>query len=347
MLSTGLRVATRSMHSLHRVPSTLVRTTASPMKTKAFNMQTSHAGRFQQCRPTSSAAKPDANALSWVTACATGGFAGVVSALTGVGGGIIILPTLAKYTSLTQQTINGTSIAAVTVSASVGSANYLMAGACNVPMAALVSCSSVFFTKIGVQLAHKLSQVHLRRVVGTAMLISVPFIYFKDHLQAMKRASGPATPLPLAQKLDLQFFNQHPSFSAYVDAISADIPSFAATNVKYLVAGALSGFISGLCGLGGGILMTTYLTAASDMTQGEIIGTSLLGIVPVGLSSTYHNLKKQSLHLPTALKIGVGLVAGVAITSKYITLNISQDNLRLVLGGTLGASALVMLRKTA
>ncbi|RHY35440.1 hypothetical protein DYB32_000071 [Aphanomyces invadans] len=81
------------------------------------------------------------------------------------------------------------------------------------------------------------------------------------------------------------------------------------------------------------------------MPQSHIIGTSLLGIVPVGLSSTYHNLKKQSLHLPTALKIGVGLVTGVAVTSKFITLQMSQDNLRLILGSTLATSAIVMLKK--
>ncbi|ETV87739.1 hypothetical protein, variant [Aphanomyces astaci] len=249
--SSALRVSRSMLHS--RVPSAIVRTSVKPMK--PFNIQTSHAGRVS-CRPTSSVAtKPSGNAISWVTACATGGFAGVVSALTGVGGGIIILPTLAKWTNLTQQTINGTSIAAVTVSASVGSANYLSAGACNVPMAVLVSCSSVFFTKLGVQLAHKLSQVHLRRVVGTAMLISVPFIYFKDHLQELKRSNGPAVPHELSDKLDLQFFNDHPSLSSYVDAVSTDKRGFAAVNAKYLVAGALSGFISGLCGLGGGILV--------------------------------------------------------------------------------------------
>ncbi|OQR98408.1 hypothetical protein ACHHYP_08653 [Achlya hypogyna] len=302
------------------------------------------AGRVQ-LRQSSSTVTKDANKLSWAVAGATGAFAGTVSALTGVGGGIIIIPTLAKWTGLTQQAINGTSIAAVTVSATVGSVNYLSAGCVNIPMAALVTCSSVFFTKIGVQLAHKLSQVHLRRVVGSAMLLSVPFIYFKQELQARRSDDSKSDNLSLERRLDLQFFSHHADTAAYLSAASKDLPLFAAVNAKYLLAGAISGFISGLCGLGGGILMTTYLTAASEMPQAEIIGTSLLGIVPVGLSSTYHNIKKQSVHLPSALKIGAGLVAGVAITSKFITLNVSQENLRLILGSTLATSAIVMLRK--
>ncbi|CAK4660872.1 hypothetical protein LEN26_014441 [Aphanomyces euteiches] len=334
--------STKGMQATHS-RNAFVRASMKPLK--PFTAQTTHGGKIA-FRQNSSVAKPDANALSWATATATGGFAGVVSALTGVGGGIVILPTLAKWTSLTQQTINGTSIAAVTVSATVGSVNYLSAGACNVPMAVLVSCSSVFFTKLGVQLAHKLSQVHLRRVVGSAMLFSVPFIYFKDRIKEMKKANGPSEPLPLSKKLDMQYYNDHPSFSSYLEAASADLPSFASENVKYLIAGALSGFISGLCGLGGGILMTTYLTTASDMPQAQIIGTSLLAIVPVGISSTYHNLKKQSLHLPSALKIGAGLVVGVGLTSHFVTLHVSQDNLRLILGSTLAASAISMLLKT-
>ncbi|EQC27842.1 hypothetical protein SDRG_14424 [Saprolegnia diclina VS20] len=301
-------------------------------------------GRLQ-LRQASSTVTKESNQMSWLVASGTGAFAGTVSALTGVGGGIIIIPTLAKWTGLTQQAINGTSIAAVTVSATVGSVNYLMAGCVNIPMAALVTCSSIFFTKVGVQLAHKLSQVHLRRVVGAAMLVSVPFIYFKDELQARRSDASKSDNISLEKRLDLQYFTHHADTSAYVDAVAKNFPHFCAVNAKYLVAGAISGFVSGLCGLGGGILMTTYLTAASEMPQADIIGTSLLGIVPVGVSSTYHNLQKKSVHLPSALKIGVGLVAGVAITSKFVTLNVSQENLRLILGSTLATSAIVMLKK--
>ncbi|KDO31476.1 hypothetical protein SPRG_04091 [Saprolegnia parasitica CBS 223.65] len=312
-------------------------------------MQTSRGaqvGRLQ-LRQASSTVTKESNQMSWLVASGTGAFAGTVSALTGVGGGIIIIPVNAgQVTGLTQQAINGTSIAAVTVSATVGSVNYLMAGCVNIPMAALVTCSSIFFTKVGVQLAHKCAQPSApapRR--GAAMLISVPFIYFKHELQARRSDASRSDNISLEKRLDLQYFTHHADSSAYVDAVAKNFPHFCAVNAKYLVAGAISGFVSGLCGLGGGILMTTYLTAASEMPQADIIGTSLLGIVPVGLSSTYHNLQKKSVHLPSALKIGVGLVAGVAITSKYVTLNVSQENLRLILGSTLATSAIVMLKK--
>ena len=43
------------------------------------------------------------------------------------------------------------------------------------------------------------------------------------------------------------------------------------------------GFAAGLLGVGGGILMTTYMSLFSDMDQISAVGTSLVAIVPIGL----------------------------------------------------------------
>ncbi|OWZ16833.1 hypothetical protein PHMEG_0009316 [Phytophthora megakarya] len=294
---------------------------------------------------------------------ATGGLAGVVSALTGVGGGIILIPSMAKFTSLSQQAINGTSLGAVALASSVGAWNYLSSGACNVPLALTTTVPAIIATKYGVRTAHRLSSKKLSLVVGTAMLVCSPLIFLKNSPYMPKWSDS-------QDRLDLQFYvpqqkdldktrqsvgegEDHPSVAAtsaavsaeYIERVKADWEGFARVNAKYVFAGAAAGFISGLCGLGGGILITSYLTAASDMPQATIIGTSLLSVVPTAASSTVHNLRAKSIHLPTAARIGGSLAAGVYITSKYITLDMSEDVLRGVLGTTLGAAALVMMRR--
>ncbi|CAI5728712.1 unnamed protein product [Hyaloperonospora brassicae] len=296
---------------------------------------------------------------------AAGSVAGLVSGLTGVGGGIVLIPVLAKFTSLSQQVINGTSIGAVAIAASVGAYNYIQSGACNVPLALATTVPAIFATKYGVQTAHRLSSPKLSLLVGAAMLACSPLIFLKNSSHMPKWSDG-------QNPLDLQFFVPqqkdlektqsilesskavYPSSAAnlstavskqYVARVQADWTGFAAVNVKYAFAGAAAGFISGLCGLGGGILITSYLTAASDMPQATIIGTSLLSVVPTAASSTIFNLRAKSVHLPTAARIGGSLALAVYGTSKYITHDVPEDVLRGVLGTTLGAAALIMMRR--
>ncbi|KAF1773318.1 Transmembrane protein TauE-like [Phytophthora cactorum] len=265
---------------------------------------------------------------------ATGGVAGMVSALTGVGGGIILIPAMAKFTTLSQQAINGTSLGAVAIASSYG-----------------------------VRTAHRLTSKKLSLVVGTAMLLCSPLIFLKNS-PYMPKWSDSQDPLDLQffvpQQKDLEKARQsmkqgeeHPSVAAtsatvsaeYMERVKADWAGFAMVNAKYVFAGVAAGFISGLCGLGGGILITSYLTAASDMPQPTIIGTSLLSVVPTAASSTVFNIRAKSIHLPTAARIGGSVAVGVYVTSKYITHDVPEDVLRGVLGTTLGAAALVMMRR--
>ncbi|CAI5703712.1 hypothetical protein KXD40_007856 [Peronospora effusa] len=292
---------------------------------------------------------------------ATGALAGIISGLTGVGGGIVLIPAMARFTSLPQQAINGTSLGAVAIAATVGAYSYIESGACNVPLAAIATIPAIIGTKYGVQIAHRLTSKKLSLIVGSAMLGCSPLIFLKNS-PYMPKWSDKQDPL------DLQFFvpqhkdleearasedGKHSSIAAistavsaeYMERVKADWKSFALVNAKYVVAGAAAGFISGLCGLGGGILITSYLTAASDMPQATIIGTSLLSVLPTAASSTAFNLRAKSVHLPTATRIGGSMGIAVYVTSKYITHDVPEDILRGVLGTTLGAAAFIMMRR--
>ncbi|KAF1321927.1 Gpn-loop gtpase 3, partial [Globisporangium splendens] len=251
--------------------------------------------------------------------------------------------TLAKFTSLSQQAINGTSIGAVTLSASIGAWNHFESGACNYPLAFMTTIPAIICTRYGVATAQRLSSKRLSLVVGTAMLACSPLIFLKNSPHFPKLNTGDQDPL------DLQFYGQplkEGQTVPYIERVERDVPGFAVANAKYLAAGAFAGFISGLCGLGGGILMTAYLTAASDMPQEHIIGTSLLSIVPTAASSTYFNIKAKSIHIPTAIRVGGALAVGVYVTSKYVTHSVPEDVLRGILGTTLSAAAIVMMRRS-
>ncbi|GAB9476973.1 hypothetical protein Gpo141_00014031 [Globisporangium polare] len=311
--------------------------------------------------------------VSLAMGLAAGGFAGVLSALSGVGGGMVLIPAVAKMTNFSMQTVNGTCLGGLTAGAAVGAYNYSQADACNYPLALLTSIPAIAFARVGVRAAHRVSSKTLSTIVGCGMLASVPFIVLKNseflkqleakaaesaHLK--KAADKPANPL------DLQYYHTSPKKSeggnseeplrvvpqpkndaALLEAITKDPLAFAVANLRYVAVGAFAGFISGLCGIGGTMVTTTYLTAGTDMPQAVVIGTTLVSVLPMAMSANYYNYKSKSIHVPTALKIGGSLVVGVYCTSKFILeyQKVPEDFLRAVLATAIGAASIAMIRR--
>jgi uncharacterized protein len=286
----------------------------------------------------SSSSSSSAGGLSLAASVTIGGCAGVASALTGTGGGIILIPVLAKLTKMTQQTINGTQHGAITFSAAVGAATHWQSGACNVPLAVVATIPSIVCARLGVQLAQRIPSKKLSLAVGLAMLASSPIVVTKDspQLPNLNRAAHP---------LDLQRYHATENRQQFFTSVRRDLPAFLISNAKYAIVGGLAGFVSGLVGVGGGVLVTAYLTAATSLPQETIIGTSLLSIVPTSASAAYSALRTKTIHVPTAVRLGGSLGLGVLLTSTFVTHEVPEEVLRSILATTVGAAALVMMRR--
>ena len=75
--------------------------------------------------------------------------------------------------------ITATSLCAVSVSTAVAAVSYSSQGYANIPIGILLSISAVAASKFGARLNHKLPGKTLSKLLGVAMLISVPFIFLK------------------------------------------------------------------------------------------------------------------------------------------------------------------------
>lgn len=275
-------------------------------------------------------------------------------------------------TNFSMQTVNGTCLGGLTAGAAVGAYNYSQADACNYPLALLTSIPAIAFARVGVRAAHRVSSKTLSTIVGCGMLASVPFIVLKNseflkQLQAKAASAHLRVDAKPANPLDLQYYHTKPkkpegdsedavtaaaaaqpkNDAALLEAISKDPLVFAAVNLRYVAVGAFAGFISGLCGIGGTMVTTTYLTAGTDMPQAVVIGTTLVSVLPMAMSANYYNYKNKSIHVPTALKIGGSLVVGVYCTSKFILeyQKVPEDVLRAVLATAIGAASIAMIRR--
>ena len=89
--------------------------------------------------------------------------------------------------------------------------------------------------------------------------------------------------------------------------------------VAAIALGVAGGFVSGLLGVGGGVLFVPALALVLGLGQHEAEATSLLAIVPVALVGAARQRRYGNLRLPEALQIGAlavgGTVAGVALAN--------------------------------
>ena len=108
-------------------------------------------------------------------------FAGILSGMIGVGGGIIIVPALIYFLGLSQLNAQGTSIALMLPPIGILAAmNYYKAGALNVKYAIIISLAFIVGGYLGSKLSITyISEEHMKKIFGTILLfVSLKMIFF-------------------------------------------------------------------------------------------------------------------------------------------------------------------------
>jgi hypothetical protein len=99
-------------------------------------------------------------------------FAGVLSGLLGIGGGIFVIPALVLLLGLSQKTAQGTTLAMMVPPIGLLAAwAYYKAGFVDLKVAGLMCIGFFFGGFLGAKFATALSEPMLSRIFGVAMLI--------------------------------------------------------------------------------------------------------------------------------------------------------------------------------
>ena len=114
---------------------------------------------------------------------------------------------------------------------------------------------------------------------------------------------------------------------------------------RAVVVGALAGFLSGLFGVGGGILIVPGLVLLTRMEQRLAHGTSLTAIIPIACSGVVGYLLADEIDWPVGGLVAMGAVAG-AIAGTYALRVLPQHTLRLAFAVMMVATAVRMLAGT-
>lgn len=193
---------------------------------------------------------------------------GYFSGLFGVGGGVVLVPTL-MLLGVNQRLAAGTSTAAILPTAIVGAITYGLTGHVDWVAALLIAIGVIAGAQLGTYLLARLP----RTVLFWSFLGFLAVVAVSLWLVVPQRD----------------------------DTIALSVPVGAAL----IGVGMLTGVLSGLMGVGGGIILVPILMfffGASDLVAK---GTSLAMMVPGSISGTLGNLKRGNVDLRMAAVIGI------------------------------------------
>lgn len=200
---------------------------------------------------------------------AIGVVAGVLSGLFGVGGGVIVVPALMAFVGMDQRRASSTSLVAIAPAAVVGALTYGLQGEVDWLAALTLAVGSVAGAPLGARLLRRLPLRVLPWIfVGFIAVVLVSLVV------AVPSRGG-----------DVRY--------GLVEAI------------VLLGIGLLSGVLSGLVGVGGGVVIVPGLELV--LGAGDLLakGTSLLTMIPTSVSGTIANLRRGSVDLRIGLTVGI------------------------------------------
>lgn len=194
---------------------------------------------------------------------------GFFSGLFGVGGGIILVPLLILALGYSQRLASGTSLAAVLPTVVAGLIGYASAGSVDWVAGGVLALGAVGGSLFGTWLLHRLPQ-RLLRWMFVAFLIAVAIRMF---FLVPDRGAG------------LEFG--------------------VATVAGLLVLGLVVGVLSGLLGIGGGVIVVPALMLLFGVGDLVAKGTSLLMMIPTAITGTIANAARHNVDLRAAAVIGL------------------------------------------
>ncbi len=241
-------------------------------------------------------------------------FAGFLGALTGLGGGVVIVPVLALLFKIDIRYAIGASLVSVIATSSGAAVAYVRDGLSNIRIGMFLEVATTLGALVGAYLTAKISGHYIAIIFGTVLLYSA-----YSSLRKKREEMSSAAPDPLATKLRLS--------GTYKE--QAGVEQYTARRVPLgfgIMFGA--GTLSGLLGIGSGAVKVLAMDQAmglpfkvSTTTSNFMIGVTAAASAGVYLSRGYI---QPGIAMPVMLGVLGGSVigAGVLVKTRIKTLRI-------------------------
>ncbi|HEX2530931.1 MAG TPA: sulfite exporter TauE/SafE family protein [Burkholderiaceae bacterium] len=188
---------------------------------------------------------------------------GAVLGLTGAGGGILAVPALVAGMGWTMQQAAPIALIAVAGGAAVGAVEGWRRKLVRYRAAMLMAATGVPLTALGVRVAQAVPQQWLMGVFAAVMLLAAAHLLRRSAVHTTRHAAAPSR----------------------LGQINAETGRFDwswSTGLLLAAIGALTGFMTGLLGVGGGFVVVPMLRRFTNVSMHGIVATSLLVVALVG-----------------------------------------------------------------
>lgn len=221
--------------------------------------------------------------------------AGVLAGFLGIGGGTVMVPVMVALGLSGVQAV-GTSTLAILVIALAGSVQNWRMGYLNLNNVLLLGLPAVITSFVGTALANYFPEYLLLAAFGLFLLFNIYLIGVKKRVVSRaKQQENDAAP------------------AGNADGAGAMNPVVARG-----IIGGTAGFLAGLFGVGGGVVMVPMQILLLKEDIKTAIQTSLGAIVITGLSACiWHSLDNNVQYL-TGIVLGVGGLVGVQISTRFL-----------------------------
>ena len=231
--------------------------------------------------------------------------AGLVGALTGLGGGVVLVPLLTLFFKVDIRYAIGASLVSVIATSSGAAAAYVKEGFSNIRIGMFLEIATPFGALVGANLATRVSTQSIAVVFGVVLLFSA---YFSRKPRSQAQRNLPPDPLATRLRLNSSFPDSEAPRSYNVQRVPT---GFA------LMFGA--GTLSGLLGIGSGAMKVLAMDQAmripfkvSTTTSNFMIGVTAAASAGVYLSRGYID---PALAMPVMLGVLAGSLLGASCWS--------------------------------
>ncbi len=247
--------------------------------------------------------------------------AGIAAGLFGIGGGVLIVPALIFIMNFPLIQANGTSLAALLLPVGIFAVlEYKKSGYVNIKTALLIAIGLAIGVIGGANIALVLPPKYLRMAYGFFLLyVSVRFIGLSFLKKIFKNK--------LKDKIEIQ---NNPEYSTH--STTEMKTAITAKPIIIILFGVLAGIMSGLFGIGGGLIIVPFLLTAMKYEPKLAIGTSLAALLlPVGLPGVLIYFNSGNLNLIYAAPVALGILLGSIVGAK-ISIALPTKTVKIIYG---------------
>lgn len=255
---------------------------------------------------------------------AAGFLIGIVASMTGVGGGIFIVPLLTIGYGMIPQHAVGTSLGSIVFTALAATYSYARQKRIFYRLGLIMAVGTVPGAYFGAYMTTVVSSRLLGLVFGLFLFLLTLHMVFNDWGRVPVEVASSSRALLTKSNGD------------YLDSF--------ASLIRILLLGFLAGFGSGFLGIGGGVLSVPAMNFGLHLPIHNATATSMFMMIFTSLSGAVKHTSAHHLHWGYALLLALGTIFGAQVGAG-LSKRVSSRALRRIFGGIMLLVSVQMLFK--